>query len=161
MTDLLKATLHDEAVKRDTEAAKKAAYQEEFDRIVKGIHEAFAPYEDDVWKLQLTGDYGRPVPAKGHYTYSSRVGDDKKDYPIRTAHGLVIDLGSNIAKEYLYLTVNKRTDTAPPTVRLWIERYYPYKSADIKIFDGFTPPEEMLQAFFQTLAPRIYNVKDA
>jgi hypothetical protein len=154
MTNLLQKTLHDEAVKRDTEAAKKAAYKEEANRITAGIHAAFAPYEVDLANIQLTGDYGRPMPVRGKYGYTKDHGT-----PIRHARSLIIDLGSDISKEYLRLDIYERTDTDPPTIKLWIERRYPYKPQDLQGFDGFTPPEEMLEAFFKALAPRIYIEK--
>lgn len=146
--NLLQTALANSANLRATDAATKEAARLEYVAIVAGLHAAFSEYQRDVSQMQLVGDYGKPMPVRGEFSRE-----------IKVSYGLNVRLGSDVSPQYLVLSIARREAGMPPQATLTLRRTYPFENQTLATFDGFTPAEHLLKAFFEALMPHVWHAK--
>lgn len=141
---MLKKMLEQEKVDRQTEVNRKVAESAEAAAIVAGVHEIFNKELAGLKKLNLIGDYGRPIPIL-----------ERNPQGMTKSNGISIALGSVVSRAVLQLLVAPRNGEKPATVKLSIVRDYPYETERLSEIDGHAPVEQMLEALFAVLIKNV------
>lgn len=161
---MLKEIMQQEVAKRAAQQSLDATVQGEVDAIVAGIHAVFREQVDDLNELWLIGDYGRPVRLaeqqpkwNGRAMANGLEGAERCMSPV----GVRVELGNRISPRRVALTVMPRVPETgkEAAVVLQLQRDYPYKNAEPRLFPGHTPPRELVRELLMMIVPEVHLEK--
>lgn len=157
---ILKGLMHEETVKRQTLAAKRQSEADEAAAIVAGLHAAIAPELPLLMNgLTFPIGYSRRMTvadwmaedARGDAETAKRLREYRN--PLK-ATGLCFPIRYQGA--YAAAFVSRRKDEVPATIAVAIQSdTYGIRTegSTVKVFDGFTPPAEVIAYLLSLIVP--------
>lgn len=159
---ILKAMIAEEQARRDTEAARVKAIDDEFKGMVERLHAAFQPFAEEVADMKLRGDYGAAQRQGDRQAAHVNPDNYKGSSPYSVKHGLYVALGTGAGagirfNSALRLTVDARTPTSEMRVRLTrISSSSSCQAETLQTFDPRTTTAEvMVEALLKELVKNI------
>lgn len=147
MQNILEAMLNKEHAERKLEQAKAEDIREESNRLLAALHNAYKPCHATVQALVLKDDYNKPVSMQSQSSFYRNVPDPS---------GLTFHAAKRISQERVSLELLARTESEPAQFKLTLHRIQPYQSQELGTFPGHTPPEHLLEKFFQAILPYVH-----
>lgn len=152
--------LSEELDRRNEEQRRTDEFVLEHRTQVEMLHAIFREAWPELSKLQLRGDYGRPVSMHAELSRGDRTQEQELE-KICHEFGITLSGGCRAALYEFCVSVQRRAIKAPHNfhTKVYIRRHYPYKDQDIYTchfcLDEAAAQSTMAE-FFRTVAKYIY-----